>query len=51
MASFGLPGDCLNNQLHSLESLLLLRIITIPHTNKPVAILGEQLLGASLAWI
>src|SRR5437899_747004 len=38
-----------NDQLHSLEPLLLLRIITIAHTDETVAILRQQLLRAFLA--
>jgi hypothetical protein len=51
MARFWLPGDFLDNQLHSLESILLPLIVTIPHTDKPVAVLRQSFLGTSLTWI
>src|SRR5207247_1784429 len=38
-----------NDELHSLEALLLLCIVAIAHTDQTVAVLCEQLLGAFLA--
>src|SRR5262249_37534681 len=47
--SWRLPGTLGDNQLDRLETLLLLCIIPITHTDKTVTVLGEELPGTFLA--